>query len=130
VNNEAPIFALDIGTRTVVGVILQEIDGHYQVLDMIIREHAERAMLDGQIHDVLAVSKVITEIKEALEQKYGPLKRVSVAAAGRTLKTERAKAVIHIAGKPMITKEDILHLELSAVQQAQVQLAARLENGQ
>jgi len=130
VNNEAPIFALDIGTRTVVGVILQEIDGHYQVLDMIIREHEERAMLDGQIHDVLAVSKVITEIKETLEKKYGPLKRVSVAAAGRTLKTERAKSVIHIVGKPMMTKEDILHLELSAVQQAQAQLAARLENGQ
>jgi cell division protein FtsA len=124
VNNEAPIFALDIGTRSVIGVILQETEGSYQILDMIIREHHERAMLDGQIHDVLAVSKVITEIKETLEKKHGPLKRVSVAAAGRALKTERAEATLPIAGKPMMTKEDVTHLELSAVQQAQTKLAS------
>jgi cell division protein FtsA len=124
VNNEAPIFALDIGTRSVIGVILQETEGSYQILDMIIKEHHERAMLDGQIHDVLAVSKVITEIKETLEKKHGPLKRVSVAAAGRALKTERAEATLPIAGKPMMTKEDVTHLELSAVQQAQTKLAS------
>ncbi|WP_027409624.1 cell division protein FtsA [Anoxybacteroides tepidamans] len=124
-NNESSIFALDIGTRSVVGVILQEKDGEYQVLNMIVKEHGERAMLDGQIHDVPAVAKVIVEIKEELERKYGTLKRVSVAAAGRALKTERAEAAIWIAGKPMITKEDVAHLELSAVQQAQVKLAAK-----
>ena len=45
-----------------------------------------------------------------------------MAAAGRALKTEHAKVTIDIAGKPMIQKEDILHLELSAVQQAQASL--------
>jgi cell division protein FtsA len=130
VNNEAAIFALDIGTRSVVGVILQEKDGSYQILDMIMKEHHERAMLDGQIHDVLAVAKVIVEIKEELERKYGPLKRVSVAAAGRALKTERARATLHIAGKPMMTKEDVTHLELTAVQYAQAKLAARQAEGQ
>lgn len=124
-NNETAIFALDIGTRSVIGVILQEMNGAYQVFDVIAKEHDERAMLDGQIHDIPAVSKTIIEIKEALEKKYGPLRRVSVAAAGRALKTERAEATLWVSGKKMITKEDVTHLELSAVQQAQAKLAAQ-----
>ncbi|MGG0717368.1 cell division protein FtsA [Robertmurraya massiliosenegalensis] len=121
------LFALDIGTRSVVGIILENNQGTYHVIDMLSIEHSERAMLDGQIHDVLSVSKIITEIKEKLEPKHGPLKKVSVAAAGRALKTERAKVAIDIKGKPMIQKEDILHLELSTVQKAQSLVAERHE---
>lgn len=121
------LFALDIGTRSVVGIILEENNGQYHVVDMLAIEHSERAMLDGQIHDVLSVSKIIREIKEELEKKHGPLKEVSVAAAGRALRTERAKVSIEIKGKPMIQKEDILHLELSAVQKAQSSVAEKHE---
>lgn len=116
-------FALDIGTRSVVGLLLKEQDNGYEVLDMLIEEHAERAMLDGQIHDVLEVAKVIQSIKEKLEEKYGILKKVCVAAAGRALKTERAIIELDIDGKPIMKKEDVLHMELMAVQQAQKQLA-------
>lgn len=119
------LFALDIGTRSVVGIILEENNQQYHVADMLAIEHSERAMLDGQIHDVLSVSKIISEIKYALEQKHGPLKKVSVAAAGRALKTERAEVTIDIKGKPLIQKEDILHLELSAVQLAQSRVAEK-----
>lgn len=119
------LFALDIGTRSVVGIILEEIEQQFHVVDMLSIEHSERAMLDGQIHDVMAVSKIITKIKQELEKKHGPLKKVCVAAAGRSLKTERAKVSIEINGKPMIEKEDILHLELSAVQQAQATVASK-----
>ncbi|WP_019154881.1 cell division protein FtsA [Robertmurraya massiliosenegalensis] len=126
-SDKKKLFALDIGTRSVVGIILEEHQGTYHVIDMLSIEHSERAMLDGQIHDVLSVSKIITEIKEKLEPKHGPLKRVSVAAAGRALKTERAKVAIDIKGKPMIQKEDILHLELSTVQKAQSLVAERHE---
>ncbi len=69
------LFALDIGTRSVVGIILEEKSNEsYYVTDILIKEHSKRAMLDGQIHDVLAVSKIIAEIKEELEKKHGPLK--------------------------------------------------------
>ncbi|MBY0124128.1 cell division FtsA domain-containing protein [Bacillus sp. S/N-304-OC-R1] len=119
------LFALDIGTRSVNGIILEESQGKYHVIDILVKEHTERAMLDGQIHDVLAVSKIISEIKEELEIKHGLLKKVSVAAAGRALKTERAEVSIDINGKPLIQKEDILHLELSAVQQAQAIVAEK-----
>lgn len=119
------IFALDIGTRSVVGIILEKTDNNYHVTDILSKEHAERSMLDGQIHDVLSVSKIITEIKEELEKKHGPLHKVCVAAAGRSLKTERSEAVVSIHGKPMIMKEDILHLELTAVQSAQAKVAEK-----
>ncbi|MRX72726.1 cell division protein [Bacillus lacus] len=122
-------FALDIGTRSVVGLILEENSGNYRVLETVIKEHEERSMLDGQIHDVLAVSKVILSVKEQLEKTYGPLKKACVAAAGRALKTERARVDVEIGGKPMIQKEDILHLDLAAVQQAQIQLAEKKTTG-
>ncbi|MED1203168.1 cell division protein FtsA [Heyndrickxia acidicola] len=119
-NKKQNIFALDIGTRSVVGIILEEANQkEYLVRDLVVREHKERAMLDGQIHDVVAVSKVIREVKNILEEKHGPLRSVCVAAAGRSLKTEKAQVSIPINGKPMMTKEDILHLELSAIQEAQ-----------
>ena len=126
VNNK--LFALDIGTRSVVGIILEESDGHYEAIDIIVREHKERSMLDGQIHDVLSVSEIITEIKEALEVSHGPLTKVCVAAAGRALKTEQSKAAVDISGKPMFSKQDILHLELSAVQLAQAAVAGEKNN--
>ncbi len=125
------LFALDIGTRSVVGIILEEQNNEsYHVIDILTMEHSERAMLDGQIHDILAVSKIIKKIKTDLEKKHGPLKKVNVAAAGRALKTEHAQVTIDIAGKPMIQKEDILHLELSAVQQAQGFVAEKQSNGE
>lgn len=119
------LFALDIGTRSVVGIILEKSDESYKIIDILSQEHSERAMLDGQIHDVTAVAKVITHIKNRLEEKHGPLKKVSVAAAGRALKTEKATATIEMKGKPIISREDILHLEYSAIQEAQNTVAEK-----
>ncbi|WP_456277969.1 cell division protein FtsA [Bacillus sp. AK128] len=119
------IFSLDIGTRSVVGLIIKKVNDIYQIVDIESIEHSERSMVDGQIHDVLSVSNVISQIKDRLEEKHGPLHKVCVAAAGRALKTERAKVTIDIKRKPLIQKDDILHLELSAVQQAQFSLATK-----
>jgi len=121
--DDQKIFALDIGTRSVVGIIMKKINGKFHVMDVLSKEHPERSMMDGQIHDVLSVSNVITEIKAILEKKHGPLHKVCVAAAGRSLKTEQASATANINGQPMMSKEDILHLELSAVQAAQAKVA-------
>ncbi|MER1986968.1 MAG: cell division FtsA domain-containing protein [Solibacillus sp.] len=116
------LFALDIGTRSVVGIILEENNDHYHVADILVKEHKERAMVDGQIHNVLYVAELISEIKAQLEETHGPLKKVSVAAAGRSLKTEQASITISIKNRPIFTEEDISRLELQAVQQAQQQL--------
>lgn len=119
------LFALDIGTRSVIGVILEERDNEFHVVDMIMREHKERAMVDGQIHNVLFVAELIEEIAKELEKKHGPLPPVSVAAAGRALKTEQASITVDISNRPIFTEEDINRLELQAVQQAQEQLLKR-----
>ncbi len=126
-NQQTPIFALDIGTRSVVGLLLKNNKNNYEVLDIEIEEHDERSMLDGQIHNVPAVTKVITSIKEKLEEKHGQLKKVCVAAAGRSLKTKRAKVEADISKKPIFEHDDILHLELSAVQKAQYEIAQEFE---
>ncbi len=79
-------------------------------------------MIDGQIHNILSVAGVILEIKEKLEEKHGPLKRVSVAAAGRALKTAEGTMAVDISEHSLISTEDVNRLELAAVQQAQQKL--------
>lgn len=113
------IFALDIGTQSVTGILLEKNNDNYNVIDFCVRKHKERSMLDGQIQNVLQVAEIITEVKNELEKTHGPLKEVSVAAAGRALKTIRAETVTDISERPIRNTEDIKHLELSAVQQAQ-----------
>lgn len=123
------VFALDIGTRSVTGIILDKVEDNFTVIDYCMKEHKERSMLDGQIHDVVEVAEVIQAVKEALEEKNGPLHKVCVAAAGRALKTVHASAVIQLHQQPIMEEETIKHLELSAVQAAQMKLA-QTENSQ
>lgn len=122
------LFALDIGTRSVVGIILEEQNEQFHVTDMVMKEHKERAMVDGQIHNVLYVSELIKEIKQQLEVTHGPLTKVNVAAAGRSLKTEQASVTVNIRNRPIFTEEDINRLELQAVQQAQAKLLQQKED--
>lgn len=124
---QTPIFGLDIGTRSVVGLLLKKLDNGYEVIDIEIEEHDERSMVDGQIHNVISVAKIITSIKEKLEKKHGSLRKVCVAAAGRSLKTRRSKVSIDISKKRDFVHHDILHLELSAVQKAQFDIAQDLQ---
>nr|WP_203361967.1 cell division FtsA domain-containing protein [Bacillus sp. REN10] len=104
-------------------IVEQEAD-QFHVVDMVMYEHKKRSMLDGQIQDIPSVAAIIAKIKAELEEKHGPLKKACVAAAGRALQTEIAQATIQVAGKPM-TQEDVLHLELSAVQEAQIKTAKK-----
>ncbi len=77
------IFALDIGTRKIVGLIMEKTGAGYQVLDAEMREHNTRAMLDGQIHDVEAVAEIVDDIKNTLESRLDcKLESAAVAAAG------------------------------------------------
>lgn len=116
------MFALDIGTRSVTGLILSESNGAFTLVDYYTKEHNERSMFDGQIHDVVSVAKVIQEVKDTLEKDHGELTDVSVAAAGRALKTVKASASLDLNQQPITEKETIKHLELSAVHLAQKQL--------
>ncbi|WP_018130465.1 cell division FtsA domain-containing protein [Effusibacillus pohliae] len=112
------IFALDIGTRSVVGLVGRYGEDGLAIVATEQMEHANRAMLDGQIHDVAQVASVIRQVKQKLEIQVGTLQKVAVAAAGRALKTVRAKTVRETNGQ-RLTKDDVLAMELSAVQQAE-----------
>ncbi len=110
------IFALDIGTRNVVGIVARKRDRtlYTQAAERI--EHATRTMRDGQIHDVEEVARIVKIIKNRLEKKTKlKLRKVAVAVAGRALKTVRTKINRDISHLDEVTKEEVLNLELVAV---------------
>lgn len=118
------IFALDIGTRKIVGLVMERNGNQYQVLGSEMREHQTRAMMDGQIHDVEAVASTIQEIKEALESRLEMrLNAAAVAAAGRSLKTAQGYSKQRRPPTDEISREEVTALELAAVQDAQLRLA-------
>ncbi|MGI5911364.1 MAG: cell division protein FtsA [Syntrophomonadaceae bacterium] len=122
--DKAKVFALDIGTRKVVGLILEKSGDQFQVIDVEITEHSTRSMMNGQIHDVEAVAATILQVKEALQERLKiKLETASVAAAGRSLKTTRANSSKERSHANEISHEEIRALEIEAVQQAQYQLA-------
>lgn len=117
------IFTLDIGTRTVVGLVMRYSNGIYEILASDVAEHEERAMLDGQIHNVNLVVKQVNRVKNKLEETLAiKLERVAIAAAGRALKTVDTEDSLEFTEKRLITEDDIRSLEFSAIQKARSEL--------
>lgn len=117
------IFALDIGTRSVIGIVAEEeADGGLKIVATERQEHKTRAMLDGQIHDVPQVAAVIQKVKSALVKDTGPLHDAAVAAAGRALYTMTAEAEMDVSG--IVTAEQQRNLDFAGVQAAQAKLQA------
>jgi cell division protein FtsA len=122
------IFSLDIGTRTVVGVIGQQDEEKYRVTHYEIMEHPSRAMFDGQIHDIEKVVKVVEKVKIQLEEKSGYLlDQVSIAAAGRALKTQMVSVERNLDYTKTIDKDIIDQIEMEAIQLAQKELEKKLD---
>ncbi len=119
------MFALDIGTRTVVGVLARGgIHGEgLEIDDIEIMEHRERSMFSGQIHDIAKVTEIVKEVKERLEQRnHCALAHVSVAAAGRTLITHRARVEENTEGMGPADTAFINSLVFKAMQVSQRQI--------
>ena len=112
------IFALDIGTRTVIGVIAEVAeDGRINIIAEKVKEHGERSMLDGQIHDIARVSQVVAEVKRELEEVVGfKLTKVAIAAAGRALYTVNSYAEMEVAGE--VAARQVFELESRALAKA------------
>lgn len=128
-NTEDLIFALDIGTRTVVGIVGIYEKEYFKVIAAEVYEHKSRAMLDGQIHDINKVAEVISEVKNRLEKILGfSLTRVAIAAAGRVLRTSQVKLEYDIEAGREISTEIIGSLEVDAVQNAQMKLDTEILN--
>ena len=117
------VFALDIGTRSIIGVAGRVVDERLEVLAIEKEEHGRRAMLDGQIEDIAQVAKVARRVTERMEQKLGcRLRRVCVAAAGRALRTEKGHYAMDLPQVSRIDSDLISHLESGAVSDAEERL--------
>lgn len=118
------VFALDIGTRSIIGVAGRVVDERLEVLAIEKEEHGKRAMLDGQIEDIDQVAKVARRVTERMESRLGcALRRVCVAAAGRALRTEKGHFAIELPDVAKIDNDLISHLESGAVSDAENRLS-------
>lgn len=122
------VFALDIGTRTVIGVV-GEVEGeNYKVLAVEKMEHKSRTIIDGQVSDIEKVAEVAEKVKQSLEKKLGiKLSKVAIAAAGRVLKTMGGEASKEIKDYVEINQEMVNAIEIEAVQTAQKKLTEELK---
>ena len=119
------IFALDIGTRSIVGVVGRAVGGRLKVLDIEQEEHGKRAMMDGQIDDIKQVAALARTVTGRLEARLGVrLERVCVAAAGRALRTQRGSFTLELPEEQAVETEQIGQLEAGAVSAAEEALQA------
>ena len=119
------VFALDIGTRSVIGVVGRVEEGKLRVLAIESANHGQRAMLDGQIENIGQVAAVARDVVARLERRTQlRLTRVCVAAAGRALRSEAAAFTLELSENQTITDEIISELEAGAVSEAEKNMTA------
>lgn len=122
------IFALDIGTRSVIGVVAETEGEMLKVLAVESMEHTRRAMLDGQVEDISQVAKIANAVKEKLEERLSvQLTHVCIAAAGRSLKTQKASFEVEFEEKQAISRSLVASWEAEAVNKAQETLLEQHE---
>lgn len=125
------IYALDIGTRSVIGMLGHLQDGRVQITAIEKQPHARRAMLDGQIEDIAQVALGVREVTARLERRSGRhLTRACVAAAGRALRTETGEDTLTLSAPENIGSELLGRLETAAVAAAERRLQEEQETGQ
>ena len=125
------IFALDIGTRSVIGVVGALEGDVFKVRFVETVEHTRRAVVDGQIEDIEQTARVAGAVKDRLESKLGhPLEQVHVAAAGRVLRTKRITYEMEIDGRRPLDARQVFQLESGAIQSAYEAMLAEPMEGQ
>lgn len=117
---EQTVFALDIGTRSIIGMVGVVEGEKVRIVAIEKEEHTERAMIDGQIENIDKVAALAGKVKQRLESKlHFKLERVCVAAAGRALRTKRAEFEMEVSGTELIDDEVISRLEAGAISKAE-----------
>lgn len=126
IDRDALILALDIGTRSVVGMLGYKDGDDYVVLDVEQVFHQVNAMRDGQIEDIELVAQAVATVKNALEQRSGlKFKKAAIAAAGRALKTVNATYQRELDEEEEISRAMVESLEYSVVAAAQDKFASQ-----
>ena len=114
------IYALDIGTRSVIGMLGTVAGERVQIQAIEKRLHTRRVMMDGQIEDIGQVAAAVRTVTDRLEQAAGcHLTRACVAAAGRALRTERGHSLKELPAPEPADRQVIAQLEAAAVAEAE-----------
>ena len=114
------VFALDIGTRSIIGMVGIVEENKVKIIAIEREEHAERAMIDGQIENIEKVATLAGKVKKRLEDKIRfKLTKVCVAVAGRALRSKRAEFELELPGTQLIDDEIISRLEAGAITKAE-----------
>jgi len=121
--NDNLIFGLDIGTRSIVGIVGYQQQGAFHVVASHVEMHKTRSMIDGQIHDIEQVALTIKQVKEVLELRLDKkLKKVCIAAAGRVLRTLQTHVELETDDTVEITSDLIQSIELQGMERAMHQI--------
>lgn len=114
------IFTLDIGTRSIIGMVGRREGERVHILAVEKQEHSKRAMIDGQIEDIAQVGRVAAEVTQRLSERlHCDLTRVCIAAAGRALHTETGRFTLELPEVRRVGPELIRQLEAGAVSNAE-----------
>lgn len=117
--SDARVFALDIGTHKIAGLLMTKSPTGFVIEHAVMVDQLPHAMRDGQIHEIASVAQVIGHVKEQLEKASGTtLTSAAVAAAGRSLRTQKAKAKRLLHPAEPLSPDDVKALELQAVAEA------------
>ncbi len=120
VQPEDMIFALDIGTRSIIGMVGIVEEDKVKIIAIEKEDHTERAMIDGQIENIDKVAMLAKRVKKRLEDRLKVrLNQVCVAAAGRALRTKRADFELELPRSQVIDDEIISRLEAGAISKAE-----------
>lgn len=118
------IFGLDIGTRSVVGTVGYLKGDRFVVVCQRSMEHETRAMIDGQIHDIIRVADTVRKIKAQCESVIGQeISEVCIAAAGRVLRTVDSHIEIVFDEEREVKEEDVTNILLLGVDKAYKELS-------
>jgi len=120
VQPEDMVFALDIGTRSIIGMVGSVEEDKVKIIAIEKEDHTERAMIDGQIENIDKVAMLAKRVKRRLESRLKvKLNQVCVAAAGRALRTKRADFEMELPRSQVIEDETISRLEAGAISRAE-----------
>jgi len=126
-----PQLALDIGTRNIVGLLVhRESGGRLVILDGEVLAHEDRAMRDGQVHDIPLVGKRLREVVQSLASRHGaPLSAATVAAAGRALRTVEVDVCAGIPRPGRVGPEVLRQLAIQGIGDASDLLGSEVRSG-
>lgn len=113
------IYALDVGTRKVMGIVARRAPGGVEVLACDVAEHPTRSVSAGEVRDVRAVAAMIRAQVQRLRERTGvTFTRAAIAVAGRDLRTNPGRGALTLPQPGPIEPEHVNRVLHEAVQDA------------